>query len=279
MENKIQYEGLNPQRSYDTESIIQHYEDFQKLMNYRNMLSKDPENPTAFEKSGELLRNNDIDFYYKAKRSPRSDLELILSQESDNFAKFARKHKEEIYDKLEAKNWAELVQKLPMYKIGKEKHDEFVDALNKRRKMGEINEDPKQIYEYVKNRVIDSGQDWAIRSFARFGPTDAGIMFNKYIEIANQKVALKMVDEHGKLKKAFLRGVFEDSLAEAEKDLKDETYSKDEINDVYDNNIKPYYFALFEEAYKLEKPDEPSTQAKDDRNERRKERREKGMSS
>jgi len=270
------YRCLDPGKSYDDSKAIQHYEDYEDAKQYLSILSQDPENTPAWEKAGELLYKNP-NFYFGTKTSPRADLESMVSSETNRFALFAKKNSSEIYDKLKPEDFAELIQKVPLYKTGDKEHDELADAINEYRKMLEISRDPDKKFSYVQERVNDSKEEWALQSFARFGKNNFEKMFEGYLNFAQAKIISKMFDSNKKLRGEFLKKVFKDSLAEAEKDFKDENYSEGEKTDIWDNNIKSYYVALFEQAYKIEKADENIPENKKDRNERRKERKAKGM--
>jgi len=143
----------------------------------------------------------------------------------------------------------------------------------------EISKDPKQMYTYVQNQIMKSPA-WAQQSFVRYGETDVKIIFEQYLMSEKMNLESKMVEGEGenrKVRKSFLKKVFENSLKEAEAEWNKEDYSADEKKKVKDNNVLPYYFVALEHAYNKIKKDEDKPQEKKDRDVRRKERRARGM--
>lgn len=274
-ENELDYKLINPEQDYDSENLIQHYENFQDMNEWLQILQKDSENADILEKAGGLLRKNPL-FYFKTKRSPRSDLEGTLSEESNNLAKYAENNSSTFYGELGPEDYSELIQKVPLYKTGNKEHDEFVDAINELRNLAGAREDPDKMHAYVQEKISKAPM-WAQISFARYGENDLSAIFESYLINADSKFKAKKYDEGGKIKHAFLEKVFKDSLDEAEKDWKKEDYSEKEKNDVWERNVRPYHMALLDGMYKKEKKDEDKPQKNEARDQRRKERREKGM--
>ena len=277
LEEKIHYRPIDPKETYDSENTIKHYEDFKDINEYLQTVQKDPENTSAWEKAGGLLRKNP-NYYFNTKRSPRPDLEDALSEEYGNLARYAKNNSSTLYGKLESEDYEKLIQKVPLYKTGDKENDEFVDTINEYKKLNEAGNDSNKMNAYVQEKIRKAPR-WAQISFARHGRTDLSTIFESYLINIDAKLKSKMYEEDGEtIKSKFLEKVFKDSLNEAEKELEGEDYSDSEKNDVWEANVRPYYFALLEEAYKKEKKDEDKSQKKKDRDERRKERREKGMS-
>lgn len=275
-EEEIFYKPINQNESYDRDNLIKHYEDFQDINQYLQAIKEDPENTGAWGDAGELLRKNPY-YYFKSERSPRSDLEDSLSEEYSNLGKYVKNNSSTFYGKIESEDYIELIQKVPLCKTGDEEHDEFVDTINEYRKLNEMGNDPNKMNTYVQEKIRKAPR-WAQISFARYGKNDLNTNFESYLINIDSKLKSKMYEEDGKtIKSKFLEKVFKDSLDETEKALDDEDYSDSEKNDVWERNVRPFYFALLEGMYKREKKDEDEPQRKKDRDERRKERREKGM--
>jgi len=274
-EENLEYKTINPEENYDGNAIIQHYEDFQDMNKYIQTIKEDSENTSAWEDSGKLLHKSPF-YYFNVNRSPRSDLEGAISEEYNNLAKYANKHSSNIFGKLKSEDYVNLTQKVPLYKTGDKGHDEFIDSLNEFKRLNEISKDTNKIFEYVQEKV-SKGPNWFQISFMKYGENDLNVIFKSYLANAQTKVSEKMFDENKEVKKEFLEKVFKDSLSEAEAELSKEDYSEEEKNDLWEANVRPYYFTLLEEVYKREKEDEDKPQKKEDRDERRKARREKGM--
>jgi len=276
LEKKFEYIPINPEH-YDSDNIIQHYEDSQDMKKYLQTLQKDSKNTSAWEDAGGLLRKNP--YYYfdpDVNRSPRTDLEDAVSEEYHNFARLAKNHSSKIYNDIKPESYLELVQKVQLCKIGNKKHDEFVDAMNEYKMLNEISRDSNKMRDYVKEKLGDR-PTWSQISVMRYGESDINVMFKFFFNVAQSNLSSVMYNENGEANLGFLENVFKDSLKEIEEDLEDEDYSSKENKDVFEANVEPFYSVLFEEAYKHEKEDEDLNSEKEDRNERRKERRAKGM--
>lgn len=281
-ESEIEYKCINPESGYDSSNFIEHYENFKDMNEWLQMLQKDPESIQVREKTGGLFHKNDL-FYLQSGASPRLGLEKTLSNEYDALGNYAKNHSQSILSDFVPEDYVELIQKVPLYKTGNTEHDEFVDSLNKVRSLEEMRKDPNKMAGYVQKRVMDSNcADGLKLEFLAniYNEKYLQVTFQGHMEIANSKLDSKMYEGEGqekKIKKEFLEKVFKDSLSVAEDAWNDENYSDSEKSDVWDANTKPYYFALIESSYKKEKADEELSPAKEDRNKRRKERREKGM--
>lgn len=272
------YRPINPTEPYNKEDLIGHYEDLMDIQDYVQTLQKDPENTDAREDAGGLLRKNP-NYYFTANRSPRSDLEKALSEGYDDFMGYAERHSSELYRELEPEDYVELVRRVPLYKTGNKEHDGFVEMMNEFRKIAEASQDPQKMAEYVGKKAKNF-PTWAQISFMRYGENDLKLIFQSYANASNARLEAIMFDKKGNLRSGFLEEVFKKSLEEAESDFAEETIEK-ERKDIRERNIRPYYMALVEQVYKIDKakekedPDYP--EKKKDRDERRKDRRAKGM--
>ncbi|HKZ34015.1 MAG TPA: hypothetical protein VJ142_02150 [Candidatus Nanoarchaeia archaeon] len=271
------YTPIELGRGYDRRKLIQHYETFRDIGQWLQTIQKDPENTGVREDAGDLLRTNP-QYYFKANRSPRSDLEGALSEEHDHLGEYAREHSSTLYGKLKSEDYVGLVQRVPLYKTGNREHDEFVEVMNENRKLAEASEDPEKMAEYVGGKVKNFPK-WAQISYMRHGESDLRLIFQSYLNSANAKLRAIMLDEKRNPRSEFLKEVFEESLKEAETELDQESYSDKEKNDIWKRNIRPYYMALLEKGYEKEKKEEDGDipQEKKDRDTRRKRRRAKGM--
>ncbi|MCK4552964.1 hypothetical protein KAT80_02060 [Candidatus Pacearchaeota archaeon] len=275
MTNENFYKAIDQKQDYDGENLIQHYENFQDMNKWLQVLTQDSENTGVWEDAGGLLRKNPR-YYFNAKRSPRSDLEDTLSEESNNLARYAENNSPTFYGKLGPEDYSELIQKVPLYKTGDGEHDEFVDVINELGNLAGAREDPNKMHAYVQEKISKAPM-WAQISFARYGENDLSTLFESYLINADAELKAKMYDENKEIKHTFLEKVFKDSLDEAEKEVKKEDYSEKEKNDVWERNVKPYHMALLEGMYKKGKKDEDKPQKNEARDQRRNERREKGM--
>ncbi len=279
-QESLEYKTINPEGDYNSQDIIQHYEDFQDINEYLQALQKDSENVNVWEKAGELLHGGNKLFYTQSKTSPRLGLEKTLSEESNKLAKYADKNSSTIFGKLEPESYAELIQKVPLYKTGNKEHDDFVELMNNYRKVTEAGQDINKMTEYVQKKVMDSDCSDGIKMELLaniYNERYIQVQFQGYMNLAKAELDEKTYDANKNVKTGFLEKIFKNSLDEAEAELRKEDYSESEKNDILEANIRPYKFALLEEAYKKEKGDEDKPQGKEDRDKRRKDRREKGM--
>ncbi len=292
MADKIaKYVPLNGESKYDGKAIVRQGKNSKDLTKYLNTVQKDPENPSAWEKSGGVLWG-DTGFYTSAvndpttgalirsPRSPRGDLEDALSQTQNDNAEFVKAHKSTILGKLAPENYEALTLGVEhLYKTGDKKLDEFVDALNEVRGLGAISQEPQKVREYVSNRLKkEKAPAWAIASFARTGEGDSHRILRGYMTLAQKKLEKIMSKEDGSTNSELLKRVFLEGLKKAE-DAFDRETDKEDKGDIWEQDIRPYYLALFDQIYKAEDASKSgeSDPVKVERNKRRKERRDKGM--
>ena len=289
------YKSIDPEATYDARAVISQGNKLGDLEKYLKVLETDKDNPTIWRKAGEDLEE-DGNYFNSFReefdkegrktllppRSPRPDLEDAVSETKSNIALFSKKNKSALLNKLSPKDYFNLSRSVPLYKTGGEEHDKFVDAINEVRKLGEIGGDSQAMHKYVMGRLEkEKVAQWKIASVSRNGARDIPIIFQGYLARANHEVASIMYEKDGKtVREEFLQQVFLDSLKKAEDAYDDVTYSEDEKNDVWENDVRPYYTALFGKVYEIEKAEDkkdPSNLEKQDRDKKRDERRAKGM--
>lgn len=285
------YKPIEPTAEWNRDAIVSQGDDLGDLEKYLSVLEKDEENPTIWEKAGKLLEGDPTYFtrtvsdektggLIRSPRSPRSDLERNLTETENNISLFAKKHKSTILGKLSDEDYSSLAFNLPLYKTGNKEQDELIDALKEVNRLRSIKDNHQEIYKYILERLEKEKVSQSKKtSFSQHGAAEAHIMFEKYLKIAHGKLNEIIADKEGKVRVDLLKRTFLNSLSEAEDALDRVTYSDGEKSDVWEANVRPYYLALFNKVYEIEKKadKETTTPEKQERDKQRKERRAKGM--
>ena len=239
-EKSLEYKTIDSEGDYDSNIVIQHYEDFQDISNSIQTIKKDSENIGAWEKAGDLLHKNK-QFYFQAKTSPRYGLEKVLSEEYNALAKYAENNSSTIFEKLGPEDYSELIKKVPLYKTGNKEHDDLVDAMNEYKKLVETGQDINKIAEYAQKKIIDSDCSEGIKMELLVNIHNEKylqVIFQEYLNLAKARLDAKMHNGDEKVRIEFLEKVFKESLSQAKGEWK---------------KARPYYFALLEQVYKKEK--------------------------
>ena len=233
LEESVAYESIDPKAGFDSEELATHYEGLMDIQNYIQTVQKDVENPTVWENAGELLRKDPF-YYFHVGRSPRSDLELALTDERKQLGEYSKTHFDRLVGEIESKDFAELINHVPLYKNGESRHDEFVEAITNYREMVQTAKDPNKVLTFVKKKVLESKNPLLQTSFMRYGERDSGELFKLYF--ARAKAKLDAVTPESESQDGFLKSVFKNSLAKAE-----------------DKDAEMYYLALLEAVYQKKK--------------------------
>ncbi len=265
---------------FDRDKFVKTGKVYQDIGKWIQTIQKDSTNPDVMKKAGKTFYDNPS-FYYQSGTNPRPRLEDTFSVLQDNRAEYAKEKYSKITEGFEDKQWLELVSSLPLYKNGDKSHDEIVDAINEKRQVDEASSDPEKIIQFLSNKS-KKFDDILRLEFQRevYNERYLKTLFGIYQRETSAKIGKMLYDENGDLKKGLAKKIFENSLHSAELEMVKET-DKGDKNDIWESDIRPYYLALANLKYKVEKKkiEEDKEEDKEDfAKERAKTRKEKGMS-
>ena len=279
--NPLEFKLLRPERKHDTSGdydseFLDSFEAFSKLNKYYQTLNEKPYDVGAREDAGKDIYG-DPSFYKDPNKSVLSDLEQLISLDTEYIARYSENNESELQGRLEKDNYARLIQRVPLYKKeDDDEHNKVVDAFSSLRKIQSSGKDVDSMMGYLQEK-IKATQGTEYEWFGLL--LQNNLHSEKYIQdLFSIYLRGAQTDFQNTLKDVDPKKVFKDSLEEAKKELEKESLDKEKA-DIWKKNIRPYYLALAEEVYQVEdkKSGEDKSQEEKDKDERRNERRARGM--
>jgi hypothetical protein len=266
---------------FNREKFVKTGKAYQDMGKWLQTLEKDPTNVDVMRKAGKLLYENP-DFYYQSGTSPRPRLDDTLSVVQDNRARYAKEMYPHIINGFNEENWMNLISSLPLYKTGKKEYDDVIDAINQKRQMDEVAENPEKTtgFLYKKAQKFDSIVQAEFRREI-YNERYMKTLFGIYQRESEMKYMKSLFDENGEIKKGLAKSVFEESLKAAEGEMNAETNEGDK-SDIWEGDVRQYYLALDSIKYSLEKKKlEKDREKKEDNasTERKNKRKKMGMNN
>lgn len=177
-----------------------------------------------------------------------------LSRGYVSMAGFVANQREELLDKLSAKQLYSLFARVPLYKSGEKERDRIKDLRDKVFQMQRANEEGKDIGSAVQDEVqelIESLPDEQ-KMFVNKNHQIALPYLTNYVARSIQKAFSSLFkDKEGKLDKKAIINYITENYTVAEKFI--DTLPDDEKADYWDDNLKPQYVEIARELYGAEK--------------------------
>jgi len=255
------YKPIDSSKSYDRKTFVDSFGDFSDLEGYVKKLQEDPRNPDATSDLGALLLGNP-QFFSKVDDPfvTRKHAEDSYSQSVEEMAQYTKRNFDDFLNKFEDEEVLAYIHNVPLYKMekgqGKEKHNKFVDSLNKIREVQKIAKegDIGKMSQYVAEKMQDA-PDWLKSAFAGSYANERyiGQLFEGFASNDQKRFEKMILDSEGKeINRTFLEGVVRDSLDSAHKQ-KEKEEDNGTQNDIWKQDIRPCYTALAGMVYNKEK--------------------------